>query len=122
MFAGVERYNILAARVSLVAVQSRDMHGFWAKLLSKMRWPLPPKKADSKIVKALSVADTAATLRALATETISIVTIARMLHDQDKSARFAGLPEDHEDYSVTAPVAVGSTSLDDLIDDTKGIL
>lgn len=121
MFAGVERYNVLAARVSLVAVQSRDMHGFWAKLLSKMRWPLPPKKADAKIVKALNVADPAGTLRALATETISIVTIARMLHDQDKSARFAGLP-DHEDYSVTAPVAVGSTSLDDLIDDTKGVL
>lgn len=87
MFTGVTRYNSLAQRLPLAAVQARDMHGFWAGLLRKMQWPVPPKKADPKIVEALTVEDARMTLKALATETVSIITLARMLHDQDKKTR-----------------------------------
>jgi hypothetical protein len=72
-----------------VAVQSRDMAAFWAKLCHKMLWPMPPKRMDAEIVAALTVEDTAQVLRSLATESTSIVMLARMLHDEDKAARKA---------------------------------
>lgn len=87
MFTGVTRYNSLAQRLPLAAVQARDMHSFWAGLLRKMQWPVPPKKADQRIVETLCVSDARLTLKALATEAVSIITLARMLHDQDKKTR-----------------------------------
>lgn len=87
LFKGVERYNVLSQRASLSAVQARDMHGFWACLLRKMQWPLPPKRMDSAVVEALLVEDAPKTLRCLATETVSLITLARMLHDEDKAKR-----------------------------------
>lgn len=89
LFTGVERYNVLAGRLPLAAVQARDMHGFWANLMRKMRWEMPPKAADQKIAQALLVDNPAATIKALATEAVSIITIARMLHDADKETRRA---------------------------------
>lgn len=87
LFTGVTRYNSLAQRMPLAAVQARDVHGFWAGLLRKMQWPVPPKKADPKIIEALSVEDARQTLKVLATEAVSIITLARALHDQDKKTR-----------------------------------
>lgn len=87
LFTGVTRYNSLAQRLPLAAVQARDMHSFWAGLLRKMQWPVPPKKADHRIVEALCVSDARLTLKALTTEAVSIITLARMLHDQDKKTR-----------------------------------
>jgi hypothetical protein len=89
LFSGLDRYSILAARASIVAVQSRDMAGFWAKLCHKMLWAMPPKRMDEAIVTALTVEDPAQVLRTLATEATSIVMLARMLHDEDKAARKA---------------------------------
>lgn len=87
MFTGVTRYNSLAQRLPLAAVQARDIHGFWAGLLRKMQWPVPPKRADAAIIDALSVGDARQTLKTLATEAVSIITLARALHDQDKKTR-----------------------------------
>lgn len=87
LFTGVSRYNVLAQRLPLAAVQARDMHGFWAGLLRKMHWPVPPKKADQKIIDALIVESPRETLKVLATEAVSIITLARVLHDQDKKTR-----------------------------------
>jgi len=52
-----------------------------------MQWPVPPKVADNDIVAAISAPAARDVLRALATETASIITLARMWHDQDKKAR-----------------------------------
>lgn len=89
LFAGVERYNALAGRVEISAVQADSLPRFWALLLKRMRWPVPPKAADERILTAISAPDGHAVLRALATETASIITLARMAHDQDKAARKA---------------------------------
>lgn len=87
LFTGVSRYNVLAQRGMLAAVQSRDVHGFWACLLRKMQWPLPPKRMDQEVVKALMVDEPDKVLRSLGTETVSLITLARMLHDEDKARR-----------------------------------
>ena len=87
LFAGVSRYNVLAQRVPLAAIQAQDMHAFWAGLLRKMQWSVPPKRADASIIDALTVEDDRKTLKVLATETVSIITLARALHDKDKKTR-----------------------------------
>jgi hypothetical protein len=89
MFAGVERYNVLAGRVEICAVQADSLPRFWALLLRRMQWPVPPKAADAAILEAISVPDAHEVLRVLATETASVITLARMWHDQDKAARRA---------------------------------
>jgi len=85
LFSGTERYNILAGRVEIVAVQADNLPRFWALLLRRMQWPVPPKWADDRIVSAISAPDGGEVLRVLATETASIITLARMLHDVDKA-------------------------------------
>ncbi len=52
-----------------------------------MNWPMPPKIMDQRIVAALNAENQPQILRALATETVSIITIARMLHDDDKETK-----------------------------------
>lgn len=96
LFTGVERYNVLASRVEICAVQADSLPRFWALLLKRMQWQVPPKAVDQRIVDAISASDARDVLRALATETASIVMLARMLHDQDKAARRAdrGIDED----------------------------
>lgn len=83
------RYQALAGRVEIVAVQADNLPRFWALLLRRMLWPVPPKYADERIVEALSSPNSSEILRVLATETASCITLARMLHDQDKEARKA---------------------------------
>lgn len=89
LFTGVNRYNVLEQRLPLAAIKSRNMFSMWSSLLHIMQWPVPPKKADQDITKALKVADPAKTLRALAIDTQAIIMIARMLHDQDKASKKA---------------------------------
>lgn len=96
LFTGTLRYNVLAARAEICAVQARDLHGFWSGLLRKMQWPMPPKRADALIVSAISSSEQPAVLRSLATETVSIITLARMLHDQDKATRKALATQERE--------------------------
>lgn len=113
LFTGVTRYNSLAQRLPLAAVQARDMHGFWAGLLRKMQWPVPPKKADAAIIEALSVEDARQTLKALATEAVSIITLARALHDKDKKTR----RELQEEFFATA----SENQVPDFNDSLEGI-
>lgn len=87
MFTGVTRYNSLAQRMPLAAIQARDIHGFWSGLLRKMQWGVPPKSMDARIIECLDIADQWETLKVLATEAVSIITLARALHDQDKKER-----------------------------------
>ena len=87
MFSGVERYAALAGRIEISAVQADSLPRYWALLLKRMRWPVPPKAADARILAAISAPDGRDILRALAMETASIITLARMAHDQDKQAR-----------------------------------
>jgi uncharacterized protein involved in outer membrane biogenesis len=89
LFTSVERYNVLAGRVEISAVQADSLPRFWALLLRRMQWPVPPKYADDRILAAISAPNARDVLRALATETASIITLARMWHDQDKAARKA---------------------------------
>lgn len=103
LFKGVERYNVLAGRVEICAVQADSLPRFWALLLRRMQWPVPPKGADQAIVDALSVGSPSDVLRALATETASIITLARMAHDHGKAARKALRREsDTEDFGPEA--------------------
>ena len=89
LFSGAGRYAVLAGRVEICAAQARDLAQFWALLLRRMQWPVPPKDRDDAIVEALSAPQPREVLRVLATETASVITLARMLHEQDKSARRA---------------------------------
>ena len=81
------RYPVLAGRVELCAVQARNIPEFWAALLRKMRWPVPPRQYDSRIADLFQADDQPQVLRCLATEAVSIVTIARMLHSAQKPKR-----------------------------------
>lgn len=76
---------MLQARVEIASVQARSLFDFWSILLRRMQWPLPPKKADDLIVSALSGHDDHQVLASLSKDTASIISIARMLHDQDKA-------------------------------------
>ncbi len=89
LFTGASRYDVLAGRIEICAVQANSLPRYWALLLRRMQWTVPPKSADSRILSAISGDDAAGVLLALATETPSIVTLARMAHDADKAARKA---------------------------------
>ena len=94
LFSGTERYPILAARVELCAVQARNVPEFWALLLRKMQWPVPPRKYDQRIADLFVIEDQAQVLRCLATEAASIVTIARMVHSSTKPAYTTDIEDD----------------------------
>ena len=89
LFTGPGRYAVLEGRVRIAAVQSRTLFEFWSRLLTKMQWPTPPKKADEVILPMLNHEDELGVLRVLAEETPSIVMLARAWHDEDKAARKA---------------------------------
>lgn len=117
MFTGVERYNVLAGRVEISAVQADSLPRFWALLLRRMQWSVPPKSADQRILSAIAAPDARDVLRALATETASIITLARMWHDQDKAARKA-LRTDHidpETGEIADPFGPEAGDLGDLL-------
>lgn len=87
LFAGPGRYSVLAGRVEICAVQADSLPRFWALLLRRMSWPVPPKAADARLAELLNDTDPGATLRVLATETASCLSIARMVHSEDKATR-----------------------------------
>lgn len=89
LFTGVTRYNVLAARAQICAVQADNLPRFWALLLRRMRWDVPPKRMDDSILAAISASDGGDVLRSLATETESIIMLARMRHDATKAERRA---------------------------------
>lgn len=109
MFTGVTRYNVLAGRLEICAVQADSLPKFWSLLLNKMRWPMPPKSADKQILQAINVPDGNGVLRVIATETASIITLARMLHDEDKAAK--RLPQPLTDEEIFGESA---SNLDDI--------
>jgi hypothetical protein len=113
LFSGVERYNMLADRVQICAVQADNLPRFWALLLRRMQWPVPPKYADTRIVEALSAGDDRAVLQVLATETASVITLARMLHDEDKASRRA-LREEMRAQETAAHEAFFDDSIEEL--------
>lgn len=98
MFTGVTRYNVLAGRLEICAVQADSLPKFWSLLLNKMRWPMPPKSADKQILQAINVPDGNGVLRVIATETASIITLARMLHDDDKAAKRLPQPTTDDEF------------------------
>jgi hypothetical protein len=113
LFAGVERYNVLAGRVEICAVQADSLPRFWALLLRRMQWPVPPKAADAAILDAISALDPHEVLRVLATETASVITLARMAHDQDKTARRMLRQTVDQETGVIADF--GDQSLEDIL-------
>lgn len=86
LFSGTGRYAVLEGRVAICAAQARDMVHFWALLLRRMQWPVPPKSADAVILPML-IDDQGQTLRVLANETSSVVMLARAMHAMDKESR-----------------------------------
>lgn len=86
LFAGVERYSVLTARTEVAAVQSNGLAQFWANLLRRMMWDVPPRKFDQQIVSALNVENPHEVLRVLASGTASIIMLARMVHSAKKPA------------------------------------
>lgn len=111
MFSGVTRYNVLAGRLEICAVQADSLPKFWALLLSKMRWPMPPKAMDRQILQAISADDANGVLRVIAMETASLITLARMLHDEDKAAK--RLPQISEE-EIADPFGKEAGNLDDI--------
>lgn len=116
LFTGVARYNVLAGRVEICAVQADSLPRFWALLLKRMQWPVPPKSADQPILQAISASDAADVLRAMATETASIITLARMWHDQDKATRKAiNLGINQETGEIADPFGTEAGNLETLL-------
>lgn len=113
----MNRYAVLAARASLCAVQAGgNVPKFWGLMLSKMLWTVPPKRADDAIVAAIGCPNGVAVLNAIATETASIITLARMLHDADKQERrdyHAALREEMELPGKTPTPAAQPPVFDD---------
>ena len=101
LFSGPGRYAVLEGRVRIAAVQSRTLFEFWSRLLTKMQWPTPPKRADGVILPLLKHGDETGVLRVLAEEAPSIVMLARAWHDEDKAARKAA-KEAWEEEAVEA--------------------
>lgn len=95
MFSGINRYNALEGRLKICAVQADNIHQFWSLLLNKMRWSIHPKRFDRMVIDAISQKHGDEILKVIASETPSVITIARMLHDQEKSER-RGHIEDEE--------------------------
>lgn len=89
LFSGPARYNVLEERTMLCAVQARSLTEFWGILLRKMRWSTPPKRMDEEILSQLSLPekDGLAVLRVVATQTASVVMLARYWHDETKKER-----------------------------------
>lgn len=114
LFSGVERYNVLAARVEVSAVQADSLTRFWALLLKRMMWPVPPKSADARILECISAPDARGVLRALAVETASIITLARMLHDQEK-VKFVEKITTKQSLPIETPSLDDGTDLSELI-------
>lgn len=83
-------------------MQADNLPKFWAILLKKMQWPMPPKGADSKIIDAVSVPNPDKVLRCIATETPSLITLARTLHDMDKETRRRLAAEEREEFEAEA--------------------
>lgn len=76
----------------MCAVQARSLTQFWGILLRKMMWPTPPKRMDEEVIsqlQPLSVQEGLAVLRVIATQTASVVMLARYWHDQTKADRRA---------------------------------
>lgn len=98
LFTGPGRYGVLADRVTLCGTQATTLLAFWALLLRKMQWSVPPKKADEQIILLMQAEMPAAVLRSLATEAVSLVSLARMVHDAHKAAKraYVELDEDPE--------------------------
>jgi len=90
LLSGPGRYAALEGRVRIAAAQSRTLFQFWARLLTRMQWPTPPKHADQVVLPMLEADDEAAVLRALVEDAPSIVMLARAWHDDDKAARKSG--------------------------------
>lgn len=118
-FKGMERYNVLQARAEIAAVQSQSLFDFWSNLQRRMHWTLPPKRADLLVVSALTGKDDGAVLATLQKDIVSIITIARLLHDNDKAARKALREIDKKNdfemaQALLAPIV--NTMHDDKID------
>jgi len=87
LFTGPGRYGVLDARAALAAYQARSLLQFWAVLLRRMGWPTPPKRADEVVLPLLRHPDEEGVLQVLATETPSVVMLARALHEEGKTKR-----------------------------------
>lgn len=89
LFTGPGRYGVLQGRIEVAAVQARTLFEFWSILLRKMLWETPPKAADAAVLSLIEPGSDREVLRVMANETASIISAARMLHDEDKGARRA---------------------------------
>lgn len=87
LFVGMHRYKVLQDRLKIAALSSQSLFDFWANLLRRMMWKLPPKAADGLIVGIITDKDDMAVLQSIINDTPSLVTLARMLHDADKETR-----------------------------------
>ena len=84
LFTGVERYAVLTARTGIAAVQSVSLSQFWANLLRRMMWGVPPRKFDGQITECLTCEVPHEVIRILAMRTSAIVMLARMVHTEEK--------------------------------------
>lgn len=91
LFTGPSRYNVLADRARLAAVKSLTLTRFWSELVASLRWPLTPRRVDDALLALLASGDDTLVLRAIASDTAALVTIARAANDADRATRKAPL-------------------------------
>lgn len=89
MFSGVDRYQKLAGRAEIAAVQARKPLDFWSLLLRRMLWPAPPARMDETILALLQQPNATAAINQIASNTAALVMIARFWHTLDKKQRIA---------------------------------
>lgn len=89
---GTARYGVLEARLAVCAGASRKMTELFGKLLQKMLWPVPPKKADEMILPYLTTGDEnleRAAIKALREQSASVIMLARSLREAERGSKKA---------------------------------
>ena len=100
MFIGVDRYVILEERAGIAAIQSTNLTQFWANLLRRMMWGVPPRRFDEQITDCLTYDKPHEVIRVLATQISFVVMLARMIHTEEKPKSQAVSTEDLEEDNV----------------------
>ena len=89
LFSGIDRYSYLESRAKIAALQNTTLMAFWGTLREKLNCPIQPKKFDNEISEIWRTKDPHKVLKILATQTSECITLARMLHDDEKKKKKA---------------------------------
>jgi hypothetical protein len=87
LFKGVERYQVLAARLEIAAIQARNQFELWSLVLKRLQWPPPAMAHDAEVLELLQDEHAGELPGVIAKNASAIVMIARYWHTEVKKFR-----------------------------------